>query len=444
MLRMLWLVLMAAPLGAQMVAFENVNVIPMDRERVLERQTVVVRNGLIVQVGPAARTKTPSEAVRVSGDGKYLVPGFAEMHGHLPNPDTPPQVTEAVLALYVANGVTTVRGMLGHPNHLDLRHRIAEGKLLGPTLRIAGPAIGGPNVTPEQAASMVREQKAAGYDHIKVQEGLRPETYDALVAAAKAVKIDFVGHVPDRVGLLRALEAGQKSIDHMDNYLDALEHDDSPLRNADPKVRARELALHIDESKIPSLATATRKAGAWVVPTMALWETFNSTESPESLATREELKYVPRQWAEQWKKQKAAMLANANPEAGRRVIEVRRKMLRALNESGVKIIFGTDSPQVFSVPGFSIHREIPIMLASGMTPFQVLASGTRNVAQYFGARDCGTVETGKRADLILLDGNPLSDLSVLAHPAGVMVRGRWMPRGEIRRKLDEIAAMNSR
>src|SRR5581483_9175155 len=91
MLRMLWLVLMAAPLGAQMVAFENVNVIPMDRERVLERQTVVVRNGLIVQVGPAARTKTPSEAVRVSGDGKYLVPGFAEMHGHLPNPDTPPQ-----------------------------------------------------------------------------------------------------------------------------------------------------------------------------------------------------------------------------------------------------------------------------------------------------------------------------------------------------------------
>lgn len=435
-----WVTALAWAAGAQVVVFENVNVIPMDRERVLSRQTVVVKDGRIADIGPANRVRVPEGALRVDGRGKYLMPGFAEMHGHLPGPDTPREVVENVMFLYVANGVTTVRGMLGNPSHLQLRREVAEGKLLGPRLYVAGPAFSGPKLTPEEARRRVREQKEAGYDHLKVQEGLRPETYEAMAAEAKAVSISFAGHVPDDVGLLGCLAAGQKSIDHLDGYLEAIEADDSPLRNADPKIRRRDLGLHLDERKIPALAEATRKTGAWVVPTMALWETFNSAESAESMAQREELKYVPRQWVDAWVKQKTAMLANLNPEAGRRVIEVRKKVLRALRDAGVRIVFGTDSPQVFSVPGFSTHREIPILRAAGMTPYEILASGTRNVAEYFGTlAETGTVEKGKRADLILLEANPLADPANLARRAGVMVAGRWLAEADIQKRLAEIA-----
>ena len=422
---------------SETVVFENVNVIPMDRERILRNHTVLVRDERIAEMGPASSLRVPSDAQKIDASGKYLMPGFAEMHGHLPRPDTPPEIIDRVLFLFVANGVTTVRGMLGHPSHLDLRREIEEGKRFGPTLYLAGPGFGGPDLTPEMAQQRVREQKAAGYDLLKVQERLTPETYDAMAATARDVGIPFGGHVPNDVGLLRALEAGQSSIDHLDNYLEALEADNSPLRKADPRTRAQQLPLHIDEDKIPELVKATRNAKAAVVPTMALWETFNSDQSADSMAKREELKHAPREWVDQWIERKSSR--NVNAEAGRRVIAVRKKLLKALSDAGVPIVFGTDAPQVFSVPGFSIHREMPIMLSAGMTPYQVLVSGTRNVGEYFSSSEFGTVEVGKRADLILLERNPLENITNMARRAGVMLRGKWIPESEIQAKLAEFA-----
>src|SRR5712692_6640602 len=188
---------LAVPVIGQTVVFENVNVIPMDRERVLERQTVIVRDGRIAEIGPARKVKAPDGALRVGGTGKYLMPGLAEMHGHLPPPNTSREAVENLLFLYLANGVTTVRGMLGNAGHLELRREIAEGKLLGPTLYVAGTALSGQSAPSVEAAQkMVREQKAAGFNHLKIQEGLKPEVYDAIVSAAREVGISFVGHVP--------------------------------------------------------------------------------------------------------------------------------------------------------------------------------------------------------------------------------------------------------
>ncbi|MGH2670963.1 MAG: amidohydrolase family protein, partial [bacterium] len=220
--------------------FENANVLPMDRNRVLERQNVLVENGRIAAVG--RRVKAPKDAVRVDATGKFLMPGLAEMHGHLPAPPTPPAVIENILYLFASNGVTTVRGMLGHPSHLELRARIGRGELLGPTLYVAGPALGGNNATsPEIARQMVRDQKTAGYDHLKVQEGLRRDVYDAIVEEARAQKMTFGGHVSQDVGVQRAIEARQTSIDHLDNYIDALDAGDT----------------------IAALAKSTREAGVW-------------------------------------------------------------------------------------------------------------------------------------------------------------------------------------
>jgi imidazolonepropionase-like amidohydrolase len=436
---------------AQVVAFENVNVIPMDRNRVLERQTVIIREGRITQVGTAARVKAPEGAVRVDGAGKFLMPGLAEMHGHLPPPDASRALVEHMLFLYVANGVTTVRGMQGNPAALERRAAVASGTLLGPRLYVAGVPLGANARTIEMAEKMVREQKAAGYDLLKITEGSSPDVYDAIVKTAKEVGIDFAGHVPNDVGVRRAIAAGQKSIDHLDNYLEALEAGNSPLSSADAKTRARDLPFQVDERKIAELARLTRQAGVWNAPTMACWEAFHNGETGEALRARmPEIRYMPRSTVQQWVKMKNALLQpdsgvfmglGVGGKTGPRVIELRRKMLKGLRDGGAGIVLGTDSPQAFSVPGFSLHREMQVMAASGLTPFEILQSGTRNVAVYFGTlAETGTVEQGKRADLVLLEANPLRDVANVARRAGVVVAGRWIPEGEIQRRLEELAA----
>jgi hypothetical protein len=443
----------AAGVDNRVVAFENVNVIPMDRERVIERQTVVVRDGRIAQIGAPGKVKVPEGALLVAGAGKYLMPGLAEMHGHLPGADSPQEVVESWFFLYVANGVTMVRGMRGDTVNLEQRASIAAGRLLGPTLYVAGPPFTGQSAkTVAIAQQMVRDQKAAGYDLLKILDsGLSREVYDAIAKTAKEVNIRFAGHVPEQVGVEHAIESRQSTIEHLDHYLQGLEADDSPIRNADPQTRARELPFHLDERKMAKLARATREAGVWNVPTMAVWDNFYSGDNGDALRRKmPELQYLSRRLVEQWVRGKNALLDPPDraymgfvpgSKSGDRVLELRRKMLKALHDAGAKIALGTDSPQSFSVPGFSIHREMPIMVASGFTPFEVLQSGTRAPADYFGAlAEFGTVEVGKRADLILVEANPLQNVGNVSHRVGVMVRGQWLPESEIQERLKRIAA----
>ena len=427
-----------APEGT--VAFEHVNVLPMNAERVLEAQTVVVSEGLIASIGPSREVRPPRGAEVVDGTGRFLLPGLAEMHAHLPSEDAAPEYVDRILFLFLSNGVTTVRGMLGNPSHLELRRQIEDGTRLGPTIYTAGPAFRNtPGLTPEAARARVREQHAAGFDLLKILEDLSVDVYDAIAEEARQTGIPFGGHIPNEVGLLHALAEGQGSVDHMDNFLDALESDDSPIRNAEPEVRSRDLGLHADESKIPSLVGATKIAGASVVPTMALWETFNADRLVEHYSSLDELKYMPEGIVNAWVESQAGRRERLNPESGSRVIEIRRKLLKALQEEGARIVFGTDAPQIFSVPGFSIHREMRIMADAGLTPFEILASGTRNAAEHFGSDKFGVVEVGRRGDLLLLDANPLDDVGNVARRAGVMVRGRWMPESEIQAGLAELA-----
>ena len=427
-----------APEGT--VAFVNVNVLPMDGERILAGQTVVTSLGLIDQLGPADEVGVPRGAAVVEGEDLYLMPGLTEMHAHLPGADTPAEEVDRILFLFLSNGVTTVRGMLGNDLHLELRDRVESGDRLGPTVYAAGPAFRGtPDLTPEAARARVREQKEAGFDLLKILEGLSVEIYDAIAEEADTVGIPFGGHVPNAVGLMEALAAGQGSIDHMDNFLDAIESDDSPLADADAAVRSRDLGLHLDEAKIPAVVAAAKLAGASIVPTMALWETFNAELPTEHYAGTDGLRYLPRELVDRWTESQKQRRERLNPESGARVIEVRRKVLEALRDEGARIVFGTDAPQIFSVPGFSIHREMAIMAESGMTPFEILASATRNAAEHFGTDEFGRIEAGARADILLLEANPLEDVSNVARRAGVMVRGRWMPSREIEARLSELA-----
>ena len=407
-------------------AFVDVHVIPMNRDGVLDHQTVIVRGTRIAQMGPAAQVRAPAGAVTIDGRGKYLMPGITEMHGHLPNPNAGPELTENVLFLYVANGVTTVRGMQGLLPHLELKSRVARGDLLGPRLWVPGPPLTGNSApTPEAGRRIVEEQHAAGFDHLKIHEGLSRETYDTIVATAKRLGMRFAGHVPDAVGVYHALESGQASIEHLDNYVETIGGPDSA-----------------DDARLGKVVAATCAARAWTVPTLALWETFLGTEDSTTLAAREELRYVPPAWRATWAQQLAQLRRDAPPQDKRLVtLALRRKILKALQAAGCPVALGTDSPQLYSVPGFSIAREARSMAAAGLTAQQILIDATRQPARYFGAeQEFGSVAPGERADLILLTSNPLSDVGNIAKRAGVMVNGRWLPEADIQARLERIAA----
>jgi len=417
--------------SAQVVVFDRVNVLPMDRETVLRDQTVVVKDGRFVELGPAAKVNAPAGALRIDARGKFLMPGMSELHGHIPPPTAPAEFVNDVLFLYVANGVTTVRGMLGHPGQLELREKAKKAEADSPTLYLAGPSFSGSTVqSVEQAEARVRQQKAEGWDLLKIHPGLTRAQYDAVARVAREVSIPFAGHVPADVGVLHALELRQETIDHLDGYIEHLGGG----------------ASVIPQEKLVELARRTRDAGVWVVPTMVVWDTIIGAHEPGTIFAFPELRYLPRDLVTQWKKvyEGRRGAPQFNLAQAKRISADRKRLLQAMDAEKVKIVFGTDAPQQFSVPGFSIHREMKAMTSAGMKPYAVLRSGTASAGEYFQAKDrFGAIAVGSRADAILLEANPLLDVANVSRRAGVLLRGRWIPETEIQSRLASIAKRNA-
>jgi imidazolonepropionase-like amidohydrolase len=421
--------------GMAIVVFEEVTVIPMDRERSLPRQTVIVRDGRIAEIASADRLNLPSGAVRVDGRGKFLIPALAEMHAHIPAGDATDQEIARVLLMYVANGIGVIRGMLGDSRHLPLRDRAARGEILSPTIYTSGPSFRGTSApTVDVAVKMVTEQKAAGYDFLKIHPGVKRDVFDALAATADKLGIRFAGHVPVEVGLGRALEAKYWTIDHLDGYVEALAREGAP---ASQNFGAN-LMPHIDESRLPALIARTKTAGTWMVPTQILLENWLGPDEPAAMAKRPEIRYADPKQVENWTARKKSFTDFYPIEQRTQFIALRRKLIKALHDGGVGFLLGSDAPQVWNVPGFSMHRELGVLVASGLTPYQALVTGTRNVAVYFGTLDrTGTIEKGKQADLVLLEANPLQDIANTSKIAGVTIGGRWLPKSEIERRLND-------
>ena len=428
------------------VAFVGVTVLPMTGPGgpvVLEHQTVVVADRRIASISPTDEVKLGDDVEVIEAAGKYLMPGLAEMHGHLPSPRMLPADAKNLLFLYVANGITTVRGMQGDRSQFTMRDQIARGETIGPRLFLGSTSMHGARVTtPGQASQLVREYRQSGYDLVKVHEDLTLAVFDAMAATANEVGIPFGGHVSDRVGLVHALEAGQVSIEHLDNYIQALVPEERRPAERPGLRDIGALMEMVDEGRIPQLVEATRAARAWVVPTMVLWETafYGNRSAAEMRSQRSEVRYMPPETVEQWERAVDERLAITDPETNRRVSALRRTILKALHDGGGPILLGTDSPQIFSVPGFAMHHEMALWVEIGMTPYQVLETGTRRVAEYFDATDdFGSVAVGHRADLLLLTANPIEDIVNVASRAGVMVNGRWMPERQIQVRLADIA-----
>lgn len=422
-------------------AFVDVNVIPMDEDRVLENYTVVVSDGRIRAVTPSGEAQIPDGAEQIDGSGKYLMPGLTEMHGHIPGPDHP-QYTEDVLFLYISNGITTVRNMAGHPHHLALREEVENGRIPGPAFFAATPWLTPNNIPgPADADRVVREFQAAGFDHMKM--GSIPlDTYRAVAETANEIDFPFAGHIPEEVGLVNALEARQASIDHYDRYVEFLVPADAGWDGSNPGFFGSGVVHLVDEDRISEAVDLTIEAGTWNVPTLSLVEHLASPEPAEEMAQRPEMRYMPESVVEGWVESKHNFQARDDfqPEAANRLVEIRQLLTKELHDRGAPIALGSDAPQFFNVPGFSIHHEMEMMVAAGLSPYEVLVTGTRNPAIYFETPDeFGTVQENRRADLILLNANPLQNIANVRERAGVMVRGEWWPENEIQERLNKIA-----
>jgi imidazolonepropionase-like amidohydrolase len=426
----------AAPAAGPTVAFVNVTVVPMDRNRLLTAQTVIVEDGQIVRLGPASKIKVPRGALRVDGRGKYLMPGLADMHVHFRFDEAE---NLALLQLFIANGVTTVFSMHGNQMILGLRESVASGAAFGPTIYTTGPFVNEPvYTTPEQVERAVVEQKRAGYDFIKMHGDLSREAYRKLLEAARREGIRVVGHAPRKLGMEVLLEERQETVVHAEEYLYAYFG-----FNRRPPTGPEEI-----DRMVKHISEATARAGTWVIPTLTVYKGIGlQVEDIDSVINRPEVKYAPARLQTEWSPANNAYVKRFKKESVphfKSQYRLLEKLVKGLRDAGGRLLAGTDAPVPSIVPGFSLHDELKDMVASGLTPYEALRAATANVAEFFGTSgEAGTVEVGKRADLILLDANPLKDVAATARRAGVMARGRWLPATEITRMLDSLAAASA-
>jgi len=428
------------------IIISNVNIIDVRDGSVFKNRYLLVDDGKITKISKQAFL-TSAQVKQIDGSGKYLLPGLAEMHAHIPSPDWGRKNYEETLFLYLSNGITTIRGMLGHPFHLELRAQAKGNELLSPRIFSSSPSLNGNTVKSiEEARSKVTAYKNDGYDFLKLHPGLKLEVFNEIVKTANEVGIPYAGHVSVDVGIRRALESKYSAVDHVDGFLEGLVPESANVDQNENGFFGYNFTNLADPSTISELVSLTVEYKVWVVPTQSLFERWFSADSTNLFLAEPEMKYMPKSILERWVSSRKSILSNPdyNMEQQQKFISIRRKLIFELQKNGHGLLLGSDAPQVFNVPGFSIHHELKGIVDAGLTNLEAIQSGTINPAKFFNMEgEFGEIVEGASADLILLSANPLLNLENLRNPEGVMVRGQWLSRSDIDKRLQEIAASAS-
>lgn len=420
----------------QTLAIENVTVLPMSSRETIRNATVLVRDGKIAAIEPASKFKATSDMQRIDGRDKWLMPGLTDMHVHIENirmlrlvlnkPNIPANAVsnEDVFLPYIANGVLQVLTLQAMPETIGQRVEIEAGRLLGPRIHAAAMIDGSPPIwpvgmthvatTPEAGRQAVRDAAADGYDAIKVYSKLDFDTFAAIVDEARKLKLPVIGHLPGRESgrIADAFPSGFGMVAHAEEFA---------MQTREPSIDA-----------IPQYVDLMKKSGAWLTATLSLNERLvEQTAQPDSLRSRDEINALNPLW-------RAVVLdhnpyvAQASPERVahlQKMVDFNRELVRQFVAAGIPVVAGTDSPVPGVVPGFSMHDELEALVRAGMTNHQALDAATRLPSEWLGViADRGTVDVGKQADLLLLDADPLADVTNTRKITAVILGGRYLPR----------------
>lgn len=430
-------------------------------------QTVVVSGGRISGIGPSSKVLPPKGARIVDARGKFLIPGLWDMHVHIAGINADPAWSRnVILPELIAYGITGVRDMGGDLDALlEWRREIEAGTLTGPHIVAAGPMLVPrgkknaeqyPIANAEEARAAVRELKQRGADFIKIIGMPSREAFFALADEAKKQGLSFVGHVPAVVTAAEASDAGMHSIEHIVYSGIALdcsgrekEERETIMQaraNRDAKASAQALLDAVDNfhaDKAAKLWARFKRNGTWVVPTLAsISVQAPSKLTPEQQAQNPNLEFVPVALRKEWDpRSKENQASEEDQKWWSRQFANDERLTSLMHRAGVAMLAGSDSLDRFVFPGSSLHDELKLLQSNGFTPFEVLQSATRDAARFLGReKDFGTVAAGAHADLVLLDANPLEDISNADKISGVVSEGVFLDRASLDRLLQHAKA----
>src|SRR6266436_7594183 len=456
-MRALGLLLFAGTALSQTLVLQHVNVIDATGSPAKADQTVIIKDGVISAVG--RNIAVPTGDVRVvNASGKFLIPGLWDMHTHVAGITADPQWGKTLLPQYLAYGITGIRDMAGDVTSLlDWKKEQDDGKLLGPRMFISGPFVDSSKngftypgdvieaTTPAAARETVRVLKQKGVDFIKIGSQLSRETFLAIAEECKLQRIPFLGHVPDSVTPLEASVAGIKSQEHLFGIALSVSRNEDVLRKEisaarehnDSKAYSSAMAESqstLDEGKARALFDAFKQNGTWIVPTL-VWTEVTSTLSqrttPGETAWDKNLNNLPDMLRKKWAPGNHLISEGAQAYYARK-LQSDVHIVQQMHQAGVRLLAGSDSLDPYVFPGESLHRELELLVKAGLSPMEALQTATVNPAQFFGLQnDLGTIEVGKKADLVLLEADPLQEIGNTRKIAAIIQDGRYRTPQEV-------------
>jgi imidazolonepropionase-like amidohydrolase len=408
--------------------------------------TLVIRGDRIMRVGPAATVRVPKGVREIDGTGGYAIPGLWDMHAHIFNQVTLRPANTWYFPLFVANGVLAVREMWTKPANISelqaWRNGVQTGALIAPRIPAVGRVLDGPKpvwqntdsvTNPQGARRLVIETKGSGIDFVKVYSKLSRDTYFAIVREAQRQGLPVAGHVPFAVDAIEASDVGQRSFEHLSGMFESCSARSNDLRRVewDDWTSAHDSLMldTYDATRCARLFSRLAANGTVQVPTLSLWQ--REKMSAAEIAKDERLSYIPTSERRTWEPYLARLRPTGAP-LRRRYWEARLGLVGTMRRAGVRFMSGTDLGNPYLYPGFSVHDELRLLVEAGLSPLEALQAATLNPAEFLKVADSlGTLDTGKLADLVLLDADPLADIGNTARIRAVVLNGRLLTRSDL-------------
>jgi len=430
----------------------HVGVVDVAAGKVLPDQTVVIRAGRITALGPASKKGATAGTATLDGRGRFLIPGLWDMHVHLA---AMPGTADIFTPVLVANGVLGARDThSGLAQVVALKRAIAAGTHVGPRLTVAGELVDGATTvnpsarvvrTEAEAREAVRAIKAGGADFVKVYSALSRDLYFAIADEAKRQQIPFAGHVPFTVTAAGASNAGQRTFEHLIGVDVGTSSAENAILATQAELMAKkefrwadaaQLRATFDSAKAAALFATLKRNDTWQVPTLIVYRQVGRTVDGAP-ADEPGLAYIPKAVRDFWKYPMGRFATDVKA-----LFPGAVELVGRLNRAGVPILAGTDFPNPYVYPGFSLHDELGLLVEAGLTPAEALRAATLSPARFLGVADSlGSIAIGKVADLVLLDGNPLEDIGQTRGIRAVIQGGKVFDRAGLDQLLAGAAAL---